>query len=183
MVTNDKPSLYRGNVDDNINTRDQRRVGIWFLVVTVLTIGGLLSLGDSHAPGEQGTQQQDMAGASGNYPVDVNPPDYSVNRPVGVIEWPGMVGKPTKYLTGQGNSPVENGNLQQGVSPGVSPDTATDEQSRKKATSGSTASDAMTPPSAEHAKANNSGLSPTGVPAQSTGVPAENTGNGDKTSH
>lgn len=164
MVTDDKAVLSRGSVDDNINTRDQRRVGIWFLVVTALAIAGLMSLGGSHAPGEQNEQPHDIAGVSGNLPVDENPPGYSVNRPVGVIEWPGMVGKQTKYLTGNGNSPAEDKPLQQGVSEGVTPDTATDEASRKKATSGATASDAMPPPSAEHASANNSGGAPEGGP-------------------
>jgi hypothetical protein len=146
MATDDKVVVAgTGTVDDNLNTRDQRRVGIWFLVVTLLTIWGLMSLGDSHAPRQTAEAGQDMSGASGNLPVDENPPDFSVNRPEGVIEWPGQVGQHTKYLTGQGNSPAP-ATPEQGVSTGVSPDTATDEASRKKAGSGSTPSDTMPPP-------------------------------------
>lgn len=178
MVTDDKAVVRRGTVDDNINTRDQRRVGIWFLVVTVLAVLGLMSLGGSHAPGGHTQEPNDMAGASGNVPVDQNPPDYSVNRPVGVIEWPGMVGRPTKYLTGNGNSPVDDQPLPQGVSGGVTPNTATDEQSRQKATSGPTASDAMAPPSAEHASANNSG-----GPAGGASTPGNGTSTGGSTPH
>jgi hypothetical protein len=128
---------------DNINTRDQRRVGIWFLVVTILTIFGLMSLGGSHSPRE--AQGPDAHEPVGNLPVDENPPDFSVNRPVGVVEWPGQVGQHPKYLTGQGNSPASD-QPEQGVSAGTSPNTATDEASRMKAGSGPTASDKMPPP-------------------------------------
>lgn len=166
MSTQDKIIATRGNVEDNVNTRDQRRVGIWFLVVSVLAILGLMSLGGSHAPGEHKQEQQEVSGTGGNAPVDVNPADFSVNRPVGVVEWPGQVGRQTKYLTGTGNSPATDEYVPgQGMSIGVTPNTATDEASRKKATSGRTASDTMPPP-AENPKGGvtNATVEKTGVP-------------------
>jgi hypothetical protein len=135
---------FEANIDHNVNTRDQARVGIWFLVVTALAVLGLISLGDSHAPSEHAAQVAQQAEAeheASHTPVDENPKGYSVNRPQGVIEWPGMIGKNPGYLMGEGNTPASD--VKQGVSKGASPDTATDEASRKKATSGATPSDSM----------------------------------------
>jgi hypothetical protein len=167
MSTQDKIVATRGTVDDNINTRDQRRTGIWFLVITFLAILGLMSLGVSHSPGDEKTQEpNDMSGTGGNVRVDENPPGYSVNRPVGVVEWPGQVGKPTKYLTGTGNSPAtEQYEPGQGMSIGVTPNTATDEASRKAATSGTTPSDSMAPPEANP----KGGVVPSTNPASTNG--------------
>lgn len=146
MVTNDKVARrYNPGVDPNVNTRDQNRVGIWFLVVSALMMIGLVAMGGSHAPSEHVTQDHhDMSATGGNAPGAVADGAFDVHRPVGVIEWPGLVGQQTKYLSGKGNTPADAKNIpQQGVSQGVSPNTATDAASRQKATSGSTPSDSM----------------------------------------
>jgi hypothetical protein len=145
--TDDKAIAGRNvSVDDNINTRDQRRVGIWFGVITALAIAGLFALGGGHSPKEHDEAGHDTSGTGSRMPLNANPPNFDVNRPVGVVEWPGMVGQSPKYLTGKGNTPADAKGIQQGQSIGVSPNTAIDQQSRERATSGAAPSDTMPPP-------------------------------------
>ncbi len=96
MVTDDK--VKAGKQD--VNVRDAKRVGIWFLVISGLTMIGLLQLGDSHAPAPITPESEKVLAEE-----KVNP-DFDVNRSAGVIEWPGMVGKKTGYLSGKGNTPA-----------------------------------------------------------------------------
>ncbi len=114
MVTDDK--LKAGKQD--VNSRDGKRVGIWFLVISGLTVIGLLQLGDSHAPAPAKPESEKVIAEE-----EVNP-DFDVNRSAGVIEWPGMVGKKTGYLSGKGNTPAD---ANQGQS-------AKDEHSSQKST-------------------------------------------------
>ncbi|HEY9792706.1 MAG TPA: hypothetical protein V6D22_20055 [Candidatus Obscuribacterales bacterium] len=131
------------NLENNINTRDQRNAGIWLIVLVILFVAFLYALGLGHAPSRQSEagQQQQMESLSANSPPSQTSEDsnFSVNQPVGAVELPGTVGKQQHFLTGHGNTPVPA----QGVSPGVSPNTAENAQSFSKAKSGSTASDQM----------------------------------------
>jgi hypothetical protein len=141
MVTDDKV-IETYSVDDNVNTRDQRRVGIWFLVITLLFVGFLMSLGLGHAPQPKPEEnnQQTTSRQSGNMMPSNEAAGFSVRQPVGYVELPGTVGKQQNYLVaGHGNTPVPN----QGVSIGVSPGNAINSDSFAAPKSGSTASDAM----------------------------------------
>lgn len=164
MLTDDKATQAGPmDLDNNINTRDQRNVGIWLLVLVGLFVAFLISLGTSHAPNTApAAESQQMANTSGNVPSNegAESHNFSVNAPVGPVELPGTVGKPQKFLSGHGNTPVPP---QQGSSPGVGPETAINAQSFQKAESGSTPSDAM--PTGKDYKKGSEGSAPTGAPA------------------
>lgn len=144
MLTDDKIKAGENySQDDNINTRDQNRSGIIFLVLFALAFASLWSLGMSHSPSNPTkTEQQDMSGTGGKPLGEKAPESFDVERSVGAVELPGTVGKPQHFLEGHGNTPTE---LPQGQSPGTSADTATNQQSSGKASSGPTSSDKMQP--------------------------------------
>jgi hypothetical protein len=130
------------NIDDNVNTRDQRNAGIWLIVLMVVFLGFLCLLGLAHAPRNAVTQdQQQVAPLSGNVAGQEGGPsnEFSVNAPIGPLELPGTAGKPQHFVSGHGNTPVPP----QGVSPGVSPNGSENSQSFSRAQSGTAASDAM----------------------------------------
>ena len=105
------------NLENNVNTRDQRNAGIWLIVLVILFIAFLYALGLGHAPSSQSAAGQQVEPLSPNSPPSQSSDDsaFSVNQPVGSVELPGTVGKPQHFLTGHGNTPVPA----QGVSPAV----------------------------------------------------------------
>jgi hypothetical protein len=141
MLANDKVGN-TVNIDDNVNTRDQRNAGIWLIVLMLVFLGFLCLLGLAHAPRNPVTEdQQQVAPLSGNVGGQEGGPsnDFSVNAPIGPLELPGTAGQPQHFVSGHGNTPVPP----QGVSPGVSPNTAENSQSFSRAQSGTAPSDAM----------------------------------------
>lgn len=111
MLTDDKVKAGENySNDDNINTRDQNRAGIVFLVLFALAVVGLWSLGISHAPGGIKTQEpNDMSGTGGKPQGEKAPEAFDVQRPVGSLELPGTVGKQQHYVfQGHGNTPAED---------------------------------------------------------------------------
>src|SRR5579883_2632532 len=88
------------NPDNDINTRDQRRAGVWLLVLTLLFFAFLVALGASHSPQNPALTQhpQDMS-ITGGKPMgtEVQAPDFSINQPIGWVERPGTVGKPQHF--------------------------------------------------------------------------------------
>lgn len=127
------------NTEDNVNTRDQNKAGIWLIVVVVIFVAFLTALGLGHAP------QANMTTASGTGATEMTngtpataeqTTEFSVSNPVGELELPGTVGKPQNYvLNGHGNTPAtyEGETPGQGQTLGVSPGSVENPQSFKKA--------------------------------------------------
>jgi hypothetical protein len=92
------------NLQDNINTRDQNRAGVWLIIVVVIFVAFLAALGMGHAP-----EQAASGGAGQAEPVGGGEQgsESSVTSPVGEVELPGTVGQPQNFvLNGHGNTPA-----------------------------------------------------------------------------
>lgn len=83
------------NLDDNVNTRDQRRTLIWLVVLSIIAMGSLVALGMQHMGGGHEKKQNVPDGYNAGEVLEWQ--HSSVNHPVGAIELPGTIGKDQSF--------------------------------------------------------------------------------------
>jgi hypothetical protein len=139
MVTDDKTAL-KVDLENNVNSRDQRNVGIWVLVLVGLFVGFLVILGSSHAPNEgkvhepyTAASQEGMTPGKNVESRTSDDPKFSVNAPVDEVERPGTIGQPQHFLTGHGNTPVP-GEAENSATNAPNPQSGTEPQTTPAAT-------------------------------------------------
>lgn len=108
MLTDDKAQAGENySLDDNVNTRDQRRALIWLIVLSVMSVGFLVALGLQHVSAPEKPHGPPDGTTAGNV-LEFEDKQHSVQQPVGALELPGMIGKDqssrAKSLTA-GNTP------------------------------------------------------------------------------
>lgn len=107
MLTEDKAQAGENySLDDNVNTRDQRRALIWLIVLTIISVAFLVALGLQHVTEKQHAEKPaDGTDAGPVLPWEVK---ESVHKPVAAIELPGRASEDQKErnkLMTQGNTP------------------------------------------------------------------------------
>lgn len=94
------------SLDDNVNTRDQRRALIWLIVLTIISVAFLVALGLQHVTEKKHAEKPpDGTDAGPVLPWEVK---ESVHKPVAAIALPGRINEDQqerfKRVT-QGNIP------------------------------------------------------------------------------
>ncbi len=107
MLTEDKTQAGENySIDDNVNTRDQRRALIWLIVLSLVSVAFLVALGLQHVTEKHHAEKPaDGTNAGPVLPWEVK---ESVHKPVAAIELPGRISEDQKErnkLMTQGNTP------------------------------------------------------------------------------
>lgn len=96
MDTEDKAKAGENlSLNDNVNTRDQRRTLIWLVVLTIIAVGSLVALGMQHMG--SGHEKKPAVADGTNAGEVLEWEHHSVNHPVGALELPGTIGKDQSF--------------------------------------------------------------------------------------